>query len=154
MSSLLQSKRGMLILQRRTRDNVKIDFQSNDDSTAYVIDDSDVEKVDFRIVDSFFYYIYQFNQFIWVPFLATILFISYHFNKEQFQELREVVRSPRGLKVVGVEIALLSSFFIVFVIWIFWPSPVPGHSYVSWILILIFSDFSCVVFMGSIQTRS
>ena len=108
--------------KKEVRDNIKFDFQSNDDSTAYFIDDSDVEKVDFRIVNGFFYDIYRITQFIWVPLLATILFVSYHFNKEQFQGLRDVFKSPQVSILAKLDIGILYLSFIVFVIWIFWPS--------------------------------
>ena len=68
--------------------NINIDFESVDDSGAYFIDDTAVGKMRFQILHPVFYWLYQFNLFIWAPLCAAIIYVFYRLDKKRFKTLR------------------------------------------------------------------
>ena len=63
------------LLHKKTCDDIEISVEPYDNNPGYTIDDSELGKMDFRVVHESVYFLYECVHFIWVPFLAIVLLI-------------------------------------------------------------------------------
>ena len=113
------------IKKKTDSDNISIDFETSDDSGVYVIDDTAVKNIKFRILHSKVYLLYQFSLFVWVPLFAACLFIFYNLEKKEFKRLNKIFEMSKNfskLKWKKIIFRFLVFFFALFLILLFWTS--------------------------------
>ena len=135
------------LLQKNTCDDIEISIEPYGNNPGYTIDDSELGKMDFRVVHASVYFLYECAHFIWVPFLAIVLLILHPsvksgkttsgnssgldekpgFLSKEFKLLETWKGRKWAFRVVLVLALLLVSLSL----WICWPSPM------LWIFILI-----------------